>query len=100
MFILVTFYDKCVVKCTLFLAILMLSYVRRWVKLLPLKSPKIGSWKKTFFTDWRSRGVRSLGKKHILQIGEAEVSKFTFMHTLSETKSTLQLNKRLSFYAL
>ena len=37
-FSLVTFDDKRLYKCTLFFEILMLSYVRRCVKLIPLKS--------------------------------------------------------------
>ena len=77
-----------------FMAILMLSYVRRWVILIPLKLLKIGSWKKTFL----SLDLRIL--INISQIGEAKVSKFKFMHTLSESKSILQLNKRLLFHAL
>ena len=64
----------------------MLSYVRL-VKLIPLKSPKIASWKKTF----RSLDLRIL--KNILQIGEAKVSKFTFMHTLSESKSSFEIEE-------
>ena len=45
-FSLVTFKDERVVKCTPFLAILMLSYVRRWVTLILLKLLKISSWKR------------------------------------------------------
>ena len=38
MFSLVTFKDKRLDRRTLFMAILMLSYARRWRKLIPLKS--------------------------------------------------------------
>ena len=62
-----TFWDKRVVKCIPFLAILMLNYVRKWAKLMPLKSPKIGSWEKTFL----SLDLRI--SKNILQIGEIYV---------------------------
>ena len=49
------------------------GYVRRWVKLIPLESPKIGSWKKKTFL---SSDFRIL--KNILLIREATVSKFKF----------------------
>ena len=65
MFSLVTFHDKRVVKCTPFLEILMLRYVRRWLTLIPLKSPpgkNISVFRFTFleeyFTDRRSQGLR------------------------------------------
>ena len=73
--------------CTSFFAILMLSYVERWVKLIPLKSPKIGSWQKTFL----SLDLRI--SKNVLQIGEARVSKFEFMHALSESKSIFEIEQ-------
>ena len=63
-------------------AILMLSYVRRWAKLIPLKLPKIGSRKKKTFLSLDLRIA-----KNILQIRDAKVSKFKYMHTLSESKS-------------
>ena len=62
------------------LAILMLSNVRRWVKLRLLKSHRISFWKKPIlFSDLRIL-------KNMLQIGDAKVSKLKFMHTLSKKK--------------
>ena len=75
-----------VVKCPPLLAILMFSYVRRWAKLIPLKSPKIDSWKKL------SLDLRI--SKNILQIGEAKVSKFKFMHTLFESRSIFAIEQK------
>ena len=69
-----------------FLAIIMLSYVRRWVKLTPLESPKIGSSRITFLS--------ILISKNILLIGEAKVSKFKFMHTLCDSKSILTIEQK------
>ena len=63
-------------------------------KMIPIKSPKISSWKKTFL----SLDLRI--SKNTLQIAEAKVSKFKLMHTLSESKVFLQLNRRLLFHAL
>ena len=57
------------------------EYVKRWLTLIPLKSPKIDSWKKTFL----SLDLRF--SMNILQIGEANISKFKFIHTLSQSKS-------------
>ena len=58
--------------------------------------PKIGgSWKKKTF---KSLDVRI--SKNILQIGEASVTKFEFMHTLSESKSIFEINKRLLLHSL
>ena len=71
-----------------FLAILMLRYVRRWVKLIPLKLSKMDSWKKTFL----SLDLRI--SKNISQIGEAKVSKFKFMHTLSESKGIFAIDQK------
>ena len=65
----------------------MLSYVERWVKLIPLKSPKIGSWKKTFLS-------LDLSISNVLQIGETRVSKFEFMHTLSQTISISEIKQK------
>ena len=80
--------------CTMFGNNFYVAYVRRWVKLIPPKSPKIGSWEKTFL----SLDLRV--SKNILQIGQTRVSKFKFMHILSQSKGILQLNKRLLFHAL
>ena len=55
--------------------------------MIPLKSPKIGSWKKTFL----SLNLRI--SKDVLQIGETRVSKFEFMHTLSESKSIFEIEQ-------
>ena len=56
--------------------------------MIPLESPKIGSWKKTFLSlDFRI-------SKNILLIGEANVSKFKFMHTFSESKSILTIEQK------
>ena len=49
--------------------------------MIPLKSSKISSWRKTFL----SLDLRI--SKNILKIREAKGSKFKFMHTLSESKS-------------
>ena len=48
------------------------------------KIPKIGSWKKYLSLDLRI-------SKNILQIGEARVSKFEFMHILSESKGIFEI---------
>ena len=64
------------------------SNVERWVKLIPLKSPKIGSWTKAFL----SSDLRV--SKNILQIGESRVSKFEFMHILSESKSIFEIEQK------
>ena len=66
----------------------MLRYVRRWVKLIPLRSTKISSWKKTFLFS----GSRI--SKNILQIEKAKVSKFKFMHTLSQSKSIFAIEQK------
>ena len=66
----------------------MLSYVRRWVKLTLLKLPKILLFEKTFL----SLDLRI--SKNISQIGEAKVSKFKFMHTLSELKSLFAFEQK------
>ena len=66
----------------------MLSYVKRWVKFIPQKSLKIGSWKRTFL----SLDLRI--PKNILQIGEAKVSKFKFLHTLFESKSIFAIEQK------
>ena len=52
------------------------------------KSPKIGSWKTTFL----SLDLRI--SKNILQTREAKVSKFKFMHTLSESKCTFAIEQK------
>ena len=67
------------------------SYVKRWVKLIPLKSA-LG--KKTVM----SLNLRI--SKNILQIGEARVSKSKFMHTLLESKSifTIELKAIVSCF--
>ena len=70
------------------LAVLMLRYVRRWVKLIPLKSSKIGSWKKHFIY----LGLHT--SKNVLQIGKAKVSKSKFMHTLSKSKSIFAIEQK------
>ena len=59
--------------------------------MIPLKSPKIGSWKETFL----SLDLRI--SKNILQIGEAKVSKFKFIHTLSESKSIFATEQKAIF---
>ena len=85
-FSLVTFLDKRHDKCPLFWAILTLSYVRRWVKLIPLKSPKTDLWKKhifkfayleEYFTDRRTQGVNS-----------------KFMHILLVSKSIFAIEQK------
>ena len=55
---------------------------------MPLKLPKIGSWNKAFL----SLDLRI--SNNILQIGEAKVSKFKFMHTLSESKSIFAIEQK------
>ena len=61
---------------------------------MPLKSPKIGSWEKAFqYLDLRI-------SKNVLQIGEAKVSKFKFIDTLSESKSIFAIEKRPLCHAL
>ena len=50
--------------------------------------PEIGSWEKTFL----SLDLRI--SKNISQIGEAKVSKFKFMHTLSESKSIFAIEQK------
>ena len=57
----------------------MLTYVKRWVKLIRLKKSALG--KKTFLS------LDLCIPKNISQIGEAKVSKFKFLYTLSESKS-------------
>ena len=57
-------------------------------KIDTLKSPKIGSWKKTFL----SLDLRI--SKNILQIGEAKVSKFNLMHTFSKSKSMFAIEQK------
>ena len=61
-----------------------------WVKLVPLKSLKIGSWKKT--KTFLSLALRIL--KNILQIGEDRVSKFELMHTFSESKNSFEIEQK------
>ena len=53
--------------------------------MIPLKSPEIVSWKKK---------SDLLVSKNVLQIGEARVSKFEFMHTLSESKSIFEIEQK------
>ena len=48
---------------------------------------KIGSWKKMFLCLYLRIS------KSILQIGEAKVSEFKFMHTLSESKSIFAIEQ-------
>ena len=84
----VTFWNKRLDKCMPFLEILMLGFVVRWVKLMLLKSPKFGSWKKTFM----SLDLRI--SKYILRIGETKVSESKFMHTLSESKSIFAIEQK------
>ena len=62
--------------------------------MIPLKLPKICSSKKTFL----SLDLRI--SNNILQIGEAKVSKFKFMHTLSESKSIFAIEEKaiVSFF--
>ena len=55
---------------------------------MPLKLPKIGCWKKTFL----SLDLRI--SNNILQIGEAKVSKFKFMHTFSESKGIFAIEQK------
>ena len=59
--------------------------MRRWVK---IDTPKIGSLRKTFLS------LDSRILKNISQIGEAKVSKFKFMHTLSESKSLFAIEQK------
>ena len=56
--------------------------------MIALKLPKIGSWKKTFL----SLDLRT--SKNILQIGEAHVSKFKFMHTLFQSKIIFAIEQK------
>ena len=56
--------------------------------MIPLKSPKIGYWRKTYLS------VDLRISKNILQIGETTVSKFKFMHTLSESKSIFAIEQK------
>ena len=65
----------------------MLSYVKSWVKLILLKQPKIGSWKTFQSLDLRI-------SKNISQIRENKVSKFKFLHTLSESKSLYAIEQK------
>ena len=53
-----------------------------------IDTPKIASWKKTFL----SLDLRI--SKNILQIEEAKVSKFKFMHTLSKSKSIYAIEQK------
>ena len=67
----------------------MFSYVEELVELIPLKLPKIGSCKtKTFL----SLDLRI--SKYTLQIEDARVSTFYFMHTLSESKSIFEIEQK------
>ena len=67
----------------------MLSYVRRWVKSIPLQSSEINSWKKAFLS------LDLCIAKNILQTGEAKVSEFKLMHTLSESKSIFAIEQKV-----
>ena len=66
----------------------MLSYVRRRVKLILLKSPNNRLLKKTFLS------LDLLISKNILLIGEAKVSKSKLMHTVSQSKSIFAIEKK------
>ena len=57
--------------------------------MIPLKSPKIGSWKKT------SLSLDLRMSKKVLHIGETKVSNFKFMHTLSESKSIFAIEQKV-----
>ena len=58
--------------------------------MIPLKLPKIGvSWKRKTFLSLELRI-----SNNILQIGEAKVSKFKFMHTLSESTSIFAIEQK------
>ena len=59
-----------------------------------IDTPKIGSWKKAFL----SLDLRI--SKNVLQIGEARVSQFEFMHTLSESKSIFEIEQNAIVHAL
>ena len=50
-----------------------------------IDTPKIGCWKETFL---------SLDLSVSKNIGEAKVSKFKFMHTLSESKSIFAIEQK------
>ena len=58
------------------------------VKLIPLKSSKIGILEKN------TSVFRFTYLEEYLQIGEAKVSKFNFMHTLSESKSIFAIEQK------
>ena len=53
-----------------------------------IATPKIGCWRKTSL----SSDLRI--SKNILQIEETKVSKFKFMHTLSESKSIFSIEQK------
>ena len=69
------------------MAMLMLSCVKRWVKLIPKNRLKSALGKKQLSLDLRI-------PKNILQVGEAKVSKFKFMHALSESKSIFAIEQK------